>query len=55
MNSASGVSDGTGLSMVRKQLQALYGTRATIELAPNEPKGFVVRVTIEPVERSKAH
>ena len=37
---------GTGLSNVRSRLAILYGTRAALDVAPGEPRGFVAKVSL---------
>ncbi len=37
---------GTGLSNVRARLAILYGARAALDVAPGEPRGFVVKVSL---------
>ena len=37
---------GVGVSTTRERLQAIYGERAAIVLAPNRPQGAIVRLTL---------
>ena len=37
---------GVGVSTTRERLQAIYGDRAAIVLAPNRPQGAIVRLTL---------
>ena len=43
---------GVGLANIRERLQMLYGTRATLTVAENQPSGTIVTVTVpyKPVE-----
>jgi hypothetical protein len=41
---------GTGLSNVRARLAILYGTRAALEVAAGEPRGFVAKVSLPLLE-----
>ncbi len=40
---------GIGLANIRSRLQALYGPRATLELAANDPTGVVATIRIEAI------
>ncbi len=42
-----GGAGGSGLALVREQLQVAYGGRARLVLEPNEPRGFVARIEID--------
>jgi LytS/YehU family sensor histidine kinase len=37
---------GVGLANIRERLQMLYGTRATLTVAENQPSGTVVTITV---------
>jgi signal transduction histidine kinase len=37
---------GVGLANIRERLQLLYGTRATLTVAENQPSGVVVTITV---------
>jgi signal transduction histidine kinase len=43
-------SSGIGLANIRERLALLFGDRATLELAANDPSGFIARLTL-PLDR----
>jgi len=51
---AAGEGHGTGLSNVRARLALLYGTRAALDVAPGEPRGFVAKVSLPLLEGATA-
>jgi sensor histidine kinase YesM len=54
LDAASSCGQGIGLANIRERLALLYGNDASLELAGNEPQGFIARIRIPLVERAPA-